>query len=448
MRATGTGDLALRMFSVFATAACFPLLWFVARAIGTGTTAILACLLFAFAPTVLWHSAEGRMYSLTWFFGLALAWSSLELHQRGPRPLALIGWIFTGAAALLTHYFLAFVWGACAAWLLLSPGRTSRSTAVSALLLSIALVLPWYLHLPENLAAWRVNAGWLDKPLTTAQLLLAPAKMTWSMVGPERHWNGSAYKHWLVLFGIGIIFVGAMRRLRLQAVNWRPVLPCMWFAASVFGVILFDVLRGTHASLVTRYVVPGLPALFLVIAFAMSRMRRDVAALAVLLVAMGWGWNLYQVLRIPLQSLQPFSEIASHIDEHATPGDVVIVRSIPAGVLALTRYMKTETPVLSWVEQSGVHGEKDLERVMQSFCRIVLLSIHSVDRNTVEPFLRAHSSNVTEVQVRDVPVLYFRTDRSIHRPEQCSHEPSRGSTTPYFEGHPQDARERTSEARP
>src|SRR5262249_13231106 len=144
-RIAGTSDAALRLFSAFSALAAFPLLWAVGRKLGGVRTAWTACLLFTLAPAALYYSGEGRMYSLLSFLGLALAWSTLALAQRGTRPALIVLWIIAGAAGLLAHYFFLFVWLACLAWLGLQPGRMSRAGLAGAGAMTGLLVLPWYL---------------------------------------------------------------------------------------------------------------------------------------------------------------------------------------------------------------------------------------------------------------------------------------------------------------
>ena len=99
--------------------------------------------------------------------------STLELHRAGTRPLIVVAWVLAGAAGLLTHYFMAFFWCACAAWLMIVPSRTSRSAVVIAVALSFAIVSPIYLQIPASVGRWRVTGGWLDTPLRTRDLLFA-----------------------------------------------------------------------------------------------------------------------------------------------------------------------------------------------------------------------------------------------------------------------------------
>jgi hypothetical protein len=105
------------------------------------------------------------MYSLVWFLALGNAWAALALHRRGFRVHLLALWIATGAAGLLTHYFFAFTWAACAGWLALRPGLLHRRVVWLGIALTALLLLPWYaLVLPRTLTAWRLTDGWLYFP--------------------------------------------------------------------------------------------------------------------------------------------------------------------------------------------------------------------------------------------------------------------------------------------
>jgi predicted membrane-bound mannosyltransferase len=60
-RPFGTGDVALRLFSVWWAVLSVPLLWLVAREVGEPRAAWPATLLFAWSPVAIFYSAEGRM---------------------------------------------------------------------------------------------------------------------------------------------------------------------------------------------------------------------------------------------------------------------------------------------------------------------------------------------------------------------------------------------------
>ena len=175
IRVFGTGDAALRLFSVWWAVLSLPLLWLVGRHIGGDRTAWSACLLFACSPVAFSYSVEGRMYSLLWCLGLALAWSTIRLADGDRRwPAAL--WVLAGVAGLLTHYFFAFVWLACLAWLWIEAGPALRRRVAALAGATLLAVLPWYLQVPASLARWRVSGDWLNGELAWPRALVRPLR--------------------------------------------------------------------------------------------------------------------------------------------------------------------------------------------------------------------------------------------------------------------------------
>ena len=421
LRLTGSSDAALRLFSTAAALACFPLLWLVGRQTGGRRTAVAAAALFAFTPPAVYYSAEGRMYSLTWLAGLGLAAASYQLARRGARPRWMLLWIVAGAAALLTHYFLAFVWLACAAWLILHPGRSRRSVIAIAAALSLAAVLPWYLHVPESIARWRVTAGWLDVPLSVGEAIKAPADLAWSMFAVRGIWGGSKLANRLTALAFAGVALLVLRRGIKPLFSPRRQLLWLWLGASVLGVITFDLLRGTNAALISRYALPGLPAAALLGGIALGRLPRRAAVAAALLVVIGWSAAIRDMFVRPARWWQPFPELAAELDSSTSPADVVIIHSIPSGVLGVARYLPGEVPVASWVqrlEQRQVPG--DIERLAAAACRVVLVKVHDLGTaSTAEAWLRAHATLLTEDRsVTHSEILYFQPSSSGDIPER------------------------------
>ena len=148
-RLFGTGDAALRLFSIVCALASIPLVALVAREIGGRSACAPAALLFALSPTSVYYSTEGRMYSLLWLAASAFLLFTLVIRRRGSRPLLLAAWSLAAAVGLLTHYFFLFAWAAALLWLLVRPGSCRRWTWFIATLFTIGLILPWYTRLPE-----------------------------------------------------------------------------------------------------------------------------------------------------------------------------------------------------------------------------------------------------------------------------------------------------------
>src|SRR5262249_17588356 len=124
--AAGTSDFSLHGFSALWALATLPLIWLLGRRVGSPAVALTAALLFTLAPVSFFFWVEARVSSVVWFEAALTAWLALRLHDEG-RHAVLAGWTLASAAGLLTHYFYAFVWAACALWLVLRRGRCSCS---------------------------------------------------------------------------------------------------------------------------------------------------------------------------------------------------------------------------------------------------------------------------------------------------------------------------------
>jgi mannosyltransferase len=393
-RVAGTGDGALRLFSVFWALASLPLVFLVGREIGGRRVALIAVLLFSLSPVALHYSTEVRMYSLGWVLGLAMALASLRMHRHGYRPVPLLLFTLAAAAALLTHYFLAFVWLACLAWLVLHPGKLSRRYLAIATAIAVLLVLPWYRHLPESIGAWRVSAGWLDHPLSLRQAVVAPFRRAWGLLSGHGSWGGSITLDLLLaLLYAGLIAFVLVRGI--AAVLRTPMqLPWFWLLGSILGVLAFDLVQGTSALLVSRYAVLGLPAALLLAAVAIDRLPGRAAATFATIVILVWSSGIRDSFSPLARPHQPFPEIAASLVSGEDRPDAVIVHSIPTGVLGVARYLPPEVPVASWVVQLGGRRiPEDLSRLLHGRCRIALVKVHDLgELSPAEAWLRTNTA--------------------------------------------------------
>ena len=110
MRLVGTDELLVRLPSIFAGTAL------AATSVGLGRTVgvrvgIIAGLLTAISPFLIWYSTESRMYPFA-ALGAALSVLSFDHLIKRPRTTTVVGFALSIALALLSHYFALFV--ACA----------------------------------------------------------------------------------------------------------------------------------------------------------------------------------------------------------------------------------------------------------------------------------------------------------------------------------------------
>ena len=142
-----------------------------------GLQPVGTCLLFAVSPACVFYATEGRMYSLLLLCSVGMLWLTLCLWDRGFSAARFALWVAVGVAGLLTHYFFVFVWCAAVFWLQIQPGQYPQRLSRVGVLLTLLLVLPWYVHLPEIMSQWHVTGYWLWRrpngyhPITTALVL-------------------------------------------------------------------------------------------------------------------------------------------------------------------------------------------------------------------------------------------------------------------------------------
>jgi hypothetical protein len=410
-RGLGTSDTALRAFSVWWALASLPILWLLGRELGGSAAAWSVCLLFAFSPVALFYSAEGRMYSLLWFLAAALAWLTLQLGQGRSGPGRAGLWVLAGSAGLLTHYFFAFLWTACLAWLCLDAATRRRAAILAAA--TMLVVLPWYAQVPASVARWRVSGEWLDGALDWPGALARPFTLAVGLLAGSSDLGGWRWADGVTIAVALAVVVGLVRGHSGRVMLSRPAaLLWAWLVAVCAGPLVFDLTRATTTSSVPRYVLPGLPAAVLLAALAMSRLPRRTHAALLGLVLLAWlpgAWKT-AAARVPRPN-QPYPALDARLEAWAQPGDVVLVRSVPSGVVGVARYLTRDLPIVSWVTQLGTRRvPADLERVLRGRQRVALVTVHALGAtDPVEPWLRANGRLLGRETFRrsSAEILYF-----------------------------------------
>ena len=406
----GESDAALRLFSTVWAVACIPLIWSVARRLHGETAAVIATTAFAISPLALYYSSEGRMYPLIWFCGLALANLTLALRD-GDRHQGPIGmaWVAVAAVGLLTHYFFAFVWGACTVWLLGSSQLDRRLRMVAIPSASVLIVLPWYSLVPVTLSQWRITDGWLDGPMSAADLLLAPGRLAHGLVFS----GGSPDTRYLTAaISLSLVFL-ALRQIRLLRPSASVVLVWGWAAACIVGLLAFDVWRGTRTSDYLRYALPALPAALILLAVVITTARPAVQAIVIVSIVGVW-WHVASVsvfTSVPRPG-QPLPDVARNIQAWAHTGDgapLVIVHSIPTGLIGLARYLDGSLAVYPSVPRiNNGTAPPDIHRLTTRYDRFAFVGFHDLGTESAyESWLSAHTQLVGREQIGGVRVAYF-----------------------------------------
>lgn len=417
-RLLGTSDLALRGLSLLLFLAAMPFLLALARRLGGRAAVLPAGVFFALSPPAVYYGTEGRMYSLLWLCVLAFAWSVLRLRSR-PSLASHACLAATLVLGLHTHYFFAFVCVPLCAWLFLRPGRASRGTLAGTLFLAGLALLPWYTGVPRSLAAWRITGDWLTwEPhgfrRASAALELALGYFT----GDARDlWGEQRPSRWLVL-ALGLLLPALCWRLARGRTrrSLSPVI-LLWLLGALAGPLVFDLWRGTYTVAVPRYAAAGLPAAALLLAVVLARLPRAWRLGFLALLALAWAPHLQRMSRLSSRSWCPLREVARGLEPHDAPDHVVLVHSIPSGVLGIARYHRGKAPIAAWVEQLRERKVPDsLPALLGDSTMVHLVRIHEVGAPApVEDHLRASAELVWEGQRESARLSHYRLSRPMRR---------------------------------
>jgi hypothetical protein len=182
----------------------------------------------------------------------------------------------------------------------------------------------------------------------------------------------------------------------------------LWVLAACLGPLAFDLLRGTFASLMGRYALAGLPAAMLLLGFVLSRLDLRPRLIFLGLIFVAWLPGILEVFRAP-RSWEPYVQIGHDLSTNARTGDLVIVHSIPSGVVGVARYMTASVPLAAWVGQ--LHRRQipeDLEALLPSRRRVILVRVHHLGEPAPEEeWLRRHARLLEQRKLESADLFYF-----------------------------------------
>jgi uncharacterized membrane protein len=408
----GTSDIVLRLFSITCWLGCFPLLANVARRTGGKTAVIPACVLFALSPLGLYFSGEGRMYSLFLFCVVATAWTSLVLYQRGGDTTIYVLWILASAAGFLTHYFFIFPWMAMVAFLFLHSATFGRWRLLVCILLVGLAILPWYALAAGSVGHWRVTQGWLQlhpTEFSRSRAIRNQFLQFFSSSGAGL-WNS---RRWSSVPSVALFaFIAAAMawRLRLRIFTGPRLFLVLWFLFVCAAPTVIDLLQHTYIANNPRYTFAALPAVYLLAAIGLCTLTRRTALVALLLILLFWTAPIINIYRQRSRSGEPFREVARAMNSSARSSDLILVHSIPSGVLGIARYANGVSVLASWVQQLGDRRvPESLHTLAADRARILFVLAHPLGEPTPEEdWLRANAMVVREVQMERMKMVEFR----------------------------------------
>ena len=205
---------------------------------------------------------------------------------------------------------------------------------------ALAAVLPWHLHVPAMLAAWRVTGNWLSGDQSALQLLIAPVELALGGFGTPGIWSLPAA--FSPLCGLLIILLIGWAGLQRSWPKWTPAvrLLLLWVAAAGLGPVDGrSAASYITASHINRYALGAFPAVLALVSALVVRQRSAIAVAWTAVLLLLWTPALGLLAWRASRAGEPF-DLAAHYAEIRMPaGGLLIVHGIPSSVVGVARYL-------------------------------------------------------------------------------------------------------------
>jgi mannosyltransferase len=175
-RPFGAGDMPLRALSALAGTLTVPVVYVIGRDLLSRRAGLVAALLAAVSPTLVWYSQEARAYGLFVLLS-ALGFLFFVRARREPSRRNLGAWALFSALALWTHYFALYLVAPMLLLLVLEHRRVRVVRWSTAAVVAAGLVVaPLALHQARSgRSAWIADIDLALRVRAAVLRLLAPA---------------------------------------------------------------------------------------------------------------------------------------------------------------------------------------------------------------------------------------------------------------------------------
>ncbi len=338
-RLAGWSEWSLRFPSACFGALAVPLLAILARRLtGCRLPSLLAGLLVALHPLLIYYAQEARMYTLLVALSLVAAYWLLCLRE--PAQSGWRNWLGYGLVATLavyTHYFAFFLLLALGVAFLLDQFLARNSalrrsqllrfvvTHLLIALLYLAWIGPLWQQFTTDTSYWQGRLK-LWEALRTVALRFTSGETTLEATG----------KPLLLVFAImtlGLIGVMAWRARTDQRVGRTLLYSLCWLAIPLLGVLG---LAAFVPKFNVRYVLLALPGLLLLwssgISLLLTQYRspligRVIGLICTLLLIVSFGSATRNWFVDPAFTKAQWREVASYVRAHAQPDEAVVLVS-------------------------------------------------------------------------------------------------------------------------
>ncbi len=336
MSLMGTDLALLRLPTEVAATLAVPALFALAASLYGRVVGLFAALLGAFSPFWIWHAQEVRMYPFVLLFCILSTYGFVEALEHRRRW----GWILLFVASVLAIYTQYFAFFILAAQFLFVLGqwrhydRGQRLAYVGTMALVALTYLPW-------LATLAANYHGAGDPSLAQLTLYTPLTLLVEFVGGYLTVPtvSTLLAAWPLLVPVSLaltVFAGPVSR--------RGIL--VWLLLLVPVLVPIAISLTVRPFVSERYLMVCTPALYIVLAVILARLRRllpRLLAAAALIALLLLSWHVQET-----SAANPMAEdyrgAVGYVESHLHPNDAVALDS-SFNQDAFSYYSHLNTPV-------------------------------------------------------------------------------------------------------
>jgi hypothetical protein len=257
-RVFGIGAAGIRSLSALLGTALVPVAFLIARRLGSQRAGLIAALLVAVNPFLVWYSEEARTYALLSLLSALSFWAFIRaLDEPSPKRLAL--WSVASSAAILSHYFAGFLVATEAVWLVLKTRRRATILASAAVAAVGAALIPLVFSQADNRSAW------IEALSLWSRIKEVAKKWVTGEIAPTRNWELALFA---LVAGSTIVYAA----LRLTPRERRGVVLALGAGGGALLIPLMLDVGGLH-YLISKNVMPAMAVLLIGVSVILAAQR-------------------------------------------------------------------------------------------------------------------------------------------------------------------------------
>lgn len=351
-RVFGLGEVGIRSLSALSGSVLVLVAYLIGRRCGSPRGGLLAALLIAVNPLMVWYSQEARVYALLALLSALSLWAFLAALE-SPGRGTLSAWTIAASAALLSHYFAAFLVLPEAVWLIWTHRRRAVLLSAAVPLVVGAALVPLALRQSDHRTEWIENLTLFSRlrevvkkwatgeiaAVSTWQLGLLIALVAIAALTAARRSSATQRQGVQMTLGIGAAAVLTPLLLDLAGLHYlisKNVMPALTVLLICLGLILGGPRAGRVAWLASLVVVLFFFGLTVAGSLNPAMQRPDLRAAATALGPPGRD-QVVVTPRLGDHPLAVYRTGALPLSAHALARQVVVVRALPRADLPQTR---------------------------------------------------------------------------------------------------------------